>query len=83
MCRVLIISIDPPTHGMYVLLVDVLGKTVEVGEEVPKLEGGVDDGPNGVHLLTIDALHTIGADLHIDAGKPLFVHPPANVVCCL
>lgn len=68
---------------MYVLLVDVLGKAVKVGEEASELEGGVDDGPNGVLLFAIDALHPVGTDLHIDAGETLLVHPPANAVCRL
>lgn len=65
------------------LLVDVLREVFKVGAEVPELEGGVDDGPDGVHLAAVDALHPVGANLDVDAGEVPFVNPAANVVCRL
>lgn len=50
------------SRSTYVLLlVDVLSEVVEVGAEVAELEGGVDDGPDGVHLAAVHALHPVGA----------------------
>ena len=55
-------------------------KRVKVGAEVPELERGVDDGPDGAHLATVHALHPVGANVDVDAGEVLLVHPAADVV---